>query len=95
MAEKKKFNLTLEEAIERLSEQAERNTIQTEQGNVTDQLQGMTVDEAYDVGYATLLHDLKSLTGPDPLEVELHALSPVNFPEVEDFHLLTEKDPYA
>lgn len=98
MAEKK-YNLTLEESIERLEANAVKNTRQTEEGIVTRQLEGMTLDEAYDVGYATLLYDLQSLTGPDPMEVELHVVTPDvddnGQPFSEDFHLLTEKDPYA
>lgn len=63
------FNLSLEEAIEVLDEQVKKNRQQTKSGQQTPGLQGMSVDQAYDIGYETLLHDLKSLTGPDPFEV--------------------------
>lgn len=74
------FNLSLEEAIAVLEEQVQKNTAQTESGEVTHQLDGMSLDEAYDVGYATLLHDLKSLTGPDPMEVYVVEV-PITYPE--------------
>lgn len=74
------FNLSLEEAIEVLEEQARKNTEQTEDGVVTHQLDGMSLDQAYDVGYSTLLHDLKSITGPDPMEVFVVEV-PITYPE--------------
>lgn len=63
------YNLSLTEAIEVLEAQSEKNRAETASGAVTHQLEGMSVDDAYDVGYDTLLHDLKSITGPDPMEV--------------------------
>ncbi len=72
----KRYNLSLEEALVVLHEQVEKNRTQTETGELTRQLQGMSVDEAYDVGYETLLRDLESLTGPDPFEVIPVYISP-------------------
>ncbi len=63
------YNLSLPEAIKVLHEQEEKNRKQTQDGIKTEGLEGMSLDEAYDVGYATLLHDLESLTGPNPFEV--------------------------
>lgn len=71
-----KYNLSLQEAIVVLREQSLRNRTQTESGVLTTQLEGMSVDQAYDVGYATMLHDLESLTGPDPFEVHAVAVAP-------------------
>lgn len=59
------YNLTLDQAIERLREEAAKNETQKD----TPQLQGMSPDEGYNVGYATAIHDLVSLTGPNPREV--------------------------
>lgn len=61
------YNLTLPEAIARLQEEVEKNATQKN----TPELQGMTPDESYDVGYRTCLHDLISITGPNPTEVGL------------------------
>jgi hypothetical protein len=65
------YNLSLQEAIVFLESQVEKNRKQTETGVETEELQGMSLDQAYDVGYETLLHDLKSVTGPDPMEVSI------------------------
>lgn len=79
MDNKPKFNLSLEEAIAELEIYAEKNSRQTREGIITHQLEGMSLDDAYDVGYATLLHDLKSLTGPNPMEVELISIATDGF----------------
>jgi hypothetical protein len=58
------YDLTLEQALARLEAEVEKNQQQTD----TPLLQGMTPDQAYNVGYETCLRDLQSLTGPDPME---------------------------
>lgn len=80
MSESPKYNLTLPEALKVLDTQALSNRRQTESGQVTHQLEGMSLDQAYDVGYETLLHDLKTITGPDPLEVSIVEV-PITYPE--------------
>lgn len=94
MTNSPKYNLSLQEAIVALRQQSLKNRAQTEDGLLTEQLRGMSVDEAYDVGYATLLHDLETLTGPDPFEV--HAVVPtevglVDLGPAEDTTLTTEE----
>ena len=59
------YNLDLAQALVRIGEEIVSNSTQKN----TPELQGMTPDQAYDVGYETCLRDLQSLTGPDPLEV--------------------------
>jgi hypothetical protein len=61
------YNLSLPDALERLEVEVEKNHTQTN----TPELEGMTPDEAYDVGYETALRDIKSLTGPNPIEVAI------------------------
>lgn len=80
------FNLSLEEAIEVLQGQVEKNQRQTEEGQADSLLDAMTPHEAYDVGYATLLDDLKSLTGPDPLEVYVIPVG-VPLPDMPETHI--------
>lgn len=76
------FNLTLEEAIPALDAQAEKNQSQTERGLLTEQLKDIPNESCYDIGYATCLADLKSITGPDPREIFIVEV-PINRPEEE------------
>ena len=61
------YGLTLPEAVQRLEEEVVKNATQLD----TEQLQGMTPDQSYNVGYETCLRDLQSVTGPDPRELYL------------------------
>lgn len=85
-----KYNLTLEEAKAELQDYAAKNEAETRGGVATVGLDGMSVDEAYDVGYATAILDLETLTGPDPLVVEVR-IGTINLPDTT----VTEKDSNA
>lgn len=69
---KPQYNLPLDKAIEVLEAQVEKHRNEGE----TPQVKDMTPDDAWVVGYATLLHDLKSLTGPDPREIGITMVIP-------------------
>lgn len=67
------YNLSLEEAIVRLREEAQKHADE----DPDPILEGVPVDTAWALGYATCLHDLESLTGPNPREVGLVILTPI------------------
>ncbi len=66
------YNLTLQEAIERLRAEAEKHS----QEPPDPILEGVSADDAWVLGYQTCLHDLESLTGPNPREVGIIVFTP-------------------
>lgn len=66
------YNLPLDAAIAVLDAQAEKHRNEGE----TPQVKDMAPDDAWVVGYETAIHDLKSLTGPDPREVGVMIVTP-------------------
>jgi hypothetical protein len=65
--DKKNYDLSLNEVIPRLeSELADMRAAEDR-----EELVGIAPDTAFELGYETCLHDLRRLTGPDPVEVGL------------------------
>jgi hypothetical protein len=61
----KQFDLTLEEALPRLDAELLKHRAETDR----EQLKDISSDDAYDLGYELAIQDLRSLTGPNPMEI--------------------------
>jgi hypothetical protein len=59
---RRQFNLDAKQAIARMQTELTRMQQDTDR----QQLRGTSPDDAFEAGYKVALHDLMSLTGPDP-----------------------------
>lgn len=60
----KNYDLTLAEVVPRLEIELSNMRAAEDRAELTD----IDSDTAYELGYETAIHDLRRLTGPDPVE---------------------------